>query len=266
MRVVAVGFTPVKGTRHASYDAVTLDAHGPVGDRAFCLVDVARRRVLRTVQNPSLLAVRSRWDGRSLQLVLPSGDDATAAPVASGEQVSCDYWGREVALDLLDGPHAALASSYLGTPGPAGRRTAGRGRVRRPGQRGHDGVGAAARRAARPAGAGCGDGEVPGHPRGRHRRRTLRRGGVGGPRAPRGRGPDPRERAHPALRGHRPRPGHRRCGRRGPSGPSRPVPEPPRATRASASTPTSSSRARSGPATRSRCRRISRPGRRPASC
>ena len=113
MRVTSVGFAPVKGTRHASYDAVLLDAHGPVGDRAFCLVDVPRRHVLRTVRNPSLLAVRSCWDGDCLQLLLPSGEDATAAPVRSGEQVTCDYWGREVALDLLDGPHAALASSYL---------------------------------------------------------------------------------------------------------------------------------------------------------
>lgn len=116
MRVAAVGFTPVKGMRHASYDAVVLDEHGPVGDRAFCVVDVPRRRVLRTVQNPSLVAVRARWDGQVLDLVLPSGETASAAPILSGERVTCDYWGREAALDLLDGPHAALASSWLGFP------------------------------------------------------------------------------------------------------------------------------------------------------
>ena len=116
MRVTAVGFTPVKGTRHASYDAVVLDEHGPVGDRAFCVVDVPRRRVLRTVQNPSLLAVGARWDGRVLDLVLPSGETASAAPAPSGERVTCDYWGREAALDLLEGPHAALVSSWLGIP------------------------------------------------------------------------------------------------------------------------------------------------------
>lgn len=116
MRVAAVGFTPVKGLRHASYDAVVLDEHGPVGDRAFCLVDVPRRRVLRTVQNPSLVAVRARWDGRVLELVLPSGETASAAPTPSGEAITCDYWGREAALDLLDGPHATLISSWLGFP------------------------------------------------------------------------------------------------------------------------------------------------------
>ena len=116
MRVAAVGFTPVKGMRHASYDAVVLDEQGPVGDRAFCVVDVPRRRVLKTVQNPSLVAVRARWDGHVLDLALPSGETASSVPTPSGERVTCDYWGREAALDLLDGPHAALVSSWLGFP------------------------------------------------------------------------------------------------------------------------------------------------------
>ncbi|MFC4782836.1 MOSC domain-containing protein [Nocardioides sp. MAHUQ-72] len=116
MRVVSVGFAPVKGTRWATYDAVTLDRHGPVGDRAFCLVDVAARQVLRTVQNPTLLAVRSHWDGRVLELALPSGGVASAPAVPSGERVTCDYWGRPADLALLDGPHAALASAWLGRP------------------------------------------------------------------------------------------------------------------------------------------------------
>ncbi|GAA2147176.1 hypothetical protein GCM10009844_24150 [Nocardioides koreensis] len=111
-----MGFTPVKGLRHTPYDAVVLDEHGPVGDRVFCLVDVPRRRVLRTVQNPTLVAVRPRWDGHVLDLVLPSGETASAAPTVSGERITCDYWGRDAELDLLDGPHAALASSWLGSP------------------------------------------------------------------------------------------------------------------------------------------------------
>ena len=115
MHVARVGFAPVKGTRHASYDAVRLDDRaGPVGDRAFCLVDVAGRRVLKTVQNPSLVAIRSTWDGSRLTLTLPSGEAATSAVTPTGEQVVCDYWGRPAPLTLLDGPHAALASSYLG--------------------------------------------------------------------------------------------------------------------------------------------------------
>jgi uncharacterized protein YcbX len=112
--VAAVGFAPVKGLRHTSYDEVVLDRHGAVGDRAFCLVDVAGRRVLKTVQNPSLVAVRAAWDGSRLALVLPSGEAASAAPQPTGEELVCDYWGRPATLSLLDGPHAALVSSYLG--------------------------------------------------------------------------------------------------------------------------------------------------------
>ncbi len=114
MRVAAVGFAPVKGMRHASYDALVLDRHGPVGDRAFCLVDVARRRVLKTVQNPSLVAIRASWDGSVLRLALPSGEVACSAPEPTGEELVCDYWGRPATLALLGGPQAALASSYLG--------------------------------------------------------------------------------------------------------------------------------------------------------
>ncbi len=116
MEVVSVGFAPVKGTRHLSYDAVTLDAHGPAGDRAFCLVDVERRKVLRTVQNRSLLAVRASWDGERLDLALPSGENVSAAPTPSGEQITCDYWGRSVTHELVVGPHSALLSDYLGKP------------------------------------------------------------------------------------------------------------------------------------------------------
>ena len=54
------GFAPVKGMRHLALDAVDLDARGAVGDRAWCVVDVDRSRVLRTVQHPSLIGVVAR--------------------------------------------------------------------------------------------------------------------------------------------------------------------------------------------------------------
>ncbi|MCD4524069.1 MOSC domain-containing protein [Nocardioides sp. cx-173] len=114
MQVVSVGFAPVKGMRHTSYDQVVLDRHGPVGDRAFCLVDVERRTVLRTVTHRALLAVVAAWDGSVLDLELPDGRRASAPPVLTGEQVTCDYWGRSVTHELTDGPHAALLTSYLG--------------------------------------------------------------------------------------------------------------------------------------------------------
>ena len=116
MKVVRVGVTPVKGTRHPALDLVELDGDGAVGDRLFCLVDPAARRVLRTVQHPRLPAVIARWDRSGLELTLPSGARAGGAPVDTGETVVCDYWGRPVEARLQDGPHAALLSAYLGLP------------------------------------------------------------------------------------------------------------------------------------------------------
>ncbi len=116
MRVVSVGFAPVKGTRHTSYDAVELAAGGPVGDRGLCFVDVAGRRVLRTVQNPSLVALAARREGDDLVVELPSGEVARGVPEPSGERLTCDYWGRPAELDLLDGPWAAAVSAHLGAP------------------------------------------------------------------------------------------------------------------------------------------------------
>jgi len=112
--VRAAGFSPVKGTRHLAFDVLRLDDRGPVGDREWCLVDVGARRVLRTVQHPSLMAVVAGTSGAALELTLPSGESVAGEPVPSGQMVTCDYWGRQVELELTDGPHAELVSDHLG--------------------------------------------------------------------------------------------------------------------------------------------------------
>ena len=112
--VRTAGFTPVKGMRHLAHDRLVLDEQGPVGDRAWCLVDVDARRVLRTIQHPSLISVVARSDGRVLEMTLPAGETVTSEPSPTGETVTCDYWGRPVPLSLTDGPHAALVSEFLG--------------------------------------------------------------------------------------------------------------------------------------------------------
>lgn len=116
MSVVHLGFAPVKGTRHSARDAVALNDHGPVGDRAFCVVDVERSKVLRTIQNRALVAVHSRWDGETLELELPSGASVSGPAEPSGESVTCAYWGRTVTHRLTSGPHAELLSEHLGKP------------------------------------------------------------------------------------------------------------------------------------------------------
>lgn len=112
--VRAASFSPVKGMRHLSHDRIDLDERGPRGDRGFCVVDPERARVLRTVQHPSLISVVARLEDGLLSMTLPDAETVAARPARSGEPLACDYWGRTVDLELLDGPHAALLSDLLG--------------------------------------------------------------------------------------------------------------------------------------------------------
>ncbi len=116
MQVVQLGFAPVKGTRHLPHEEVTLDEHGPVGDRAFCVVDVGRSKVLRTLSNRTLVAVRAQWDGETLTLTSPSGGNASGPAPLTRDTVTCTYWNRTVTHALTSGPHAELLSDHLGKP------------------------------------------------------------------------------------------------------------------------------------------------------
>jgi uncharacterized protein YcbX len=111
--VLSAGFAPVKGTRHLSYPEVRFDRAGPVGDRQYCLVDLAAGRVLKTVQNSPLIAVVSSLTEAGLELTLPTGESISSMPEPTGEVVTSNYWGRAVDLELTDGPHAALMSEWL---------------------------------------------------------------------------------------------------------------------------------------------------------
>jgi len=112
--VRGVGFSPVKGMRHLALDHVDLDELGAVGDRAYCLVDTAQRRVLRTVQHPSLMGVVAQAYDDGLALTLPTGEHVEGPVTDSGETITCDYWGRSVDLALADGQHGELISVHLG--------------------------------------------------------------------------------------------------------------------------------------------------------
>lgn len=114
--IVSVGFTPVKGTRHVRRPQARFDAEGPIGDRRYCLVDVERRQVLKTVQNPSLIGITAELHGEQLELTLPDGRSACAEPEPDDEVLTCEYWKRRTDLSLTGGPHSALLSSWLGRP------------------------------------------------------------------------------------------------------------------------------------------------------
>jgi uncharacterized protein YcbX len=113
MRLTRVGVTPLKGARHEALDAVGLAADGPVDDRTFCLVEPRRRRVVRTVDNPSMMAVRARLSAGVLTtLVGPA--EVTGVPEPTEEVLDCDYWGRRVPLQVQRSGHAALLAEHLG--------------------------------------------------------------------------------------------------------------------------------------------------------
>lgn len=113
MHVERIGFTPLKGARHAAHHSSALDATGPVGDRMFCLVDLARDRVLRTVENPTMLRAVAEVEGHVLRVELPGGT-VEGIPTPTGDLRTVDYWGRDAKVELLDGPWSAAFSEHLG--------------------------------------------------------------------------------------------------------------------------------------------------------
>ncbi len=124
MLVTRIGYTALKGARHLARPAADLTPEGPDGDRAFCLVDVARGRVLRTVENPRLLQTVVRWEGGVLIVSLP-GATIQGVPTSTGDGRTFDYWGRRVALELVEGPWAAAYSAHLGFDVALARARAG---------------------------------------------------------------------------------------------------------------------------------------------
>jgi len=113
MHVERIGFTPLKGARHLTRELADLTMNGPAGDRVFCLVDLSRGRVLRTVENPSLVRVCARWEAGVLSVDLP-GRTVEGVPASSGEILTLDYWGRAAAVERCEGPWAGAYSDYLG--------------------------------------------------------------------------------------------------------------------------------------------------------
>jgi uncharacterized protein YcbX len=113
VHVSRIGLTPLKGARHLARRQVTLDPGGPVGDRDFGLVDPARGRLLRTVEDRTLLQTTAQWADGALTVTLPT-ETVDGVPASTGEHLKVDYWGRATAVEVVDGPWAAAYSRHLG--------------------------------------------------------------------------------------------------------------------------------------------------------
>ncbi|MGJ7440753.1 MOSC domain-containing protein [Aquipuribacter sp. MA13-6] len=119
MHVAALGLSPLKGGSRHRPRSFRLTGNGPEGDRRFALLDPVARRVLRTVENPSLLALRvevttDRQPAVDVLTLHVPGADPVSAPVTGSVRVRADYWGREPELTVLDGPWGEALSAYLG--------------------------------------------------------------------------------------------------------------------------------------------------------
>ncbi len=115
MKVSRIGLAVLKGTRHQARSSVKLTRQGPVGDRLFCLVDEARRQVLKTVEHTSLMASTVTWSDGVLAAEV-AGRRLADAPVHTGRWVEVDYWGRRVDAEILAGPWAHAYSDLVGKP------------------------------------------------------------------------------------------------------------------------------------------------------
>ncbi len=113
MHVDRIGFTPLKGARHLAHPSSELAESGPLGDRSYCLLDPARDRVLRTVENPTMVQVIAAQKDETLTVELPAGI-VEGTPTATGDVRTVDYWGRDAEVELLDGPWSAAFSDHLG--------------------------------------------------------------------------------------------------------------------------------------------------------
>lgn len=115
LTVASFGYSPMKGTRYAA----RLEAQVKKGflqeDRRLCLVDVERRRVIRTVQHPELMAIEVFLTGdlASACIVFPDkkGREVNLTPK---QTIVCEFWGRSVELGLLGTPVNQFFSRYLG--------------------------------------------------------------------------------------------------------------------------------------------------------
>jgi uncharacterized protein YcbX len=113
--VTALAIAPVKGLRVAAVDELEIGPVGPVGDRAFLVVD-AENTLLQTTRTPALLQVAARLEGRLLVLTFPHGRAVSAVPEPGVRAETANYEGRRIAGRLVEGELAEALSEHLQRP------------------------------------------------------------------------------------------------------------------------------------------------------
>jgi uncharacterized protein YcbX len=109
--------TPLKGTalHHPAHLRIT--GNGVVTNRRFYLVD-AQGRLFNGKQHGPLVQVTARFDDerQRLSLLLPGRDALAGTTRELGEAVTTDFYGRDVAGHVVEGPWSAALTEFVGEP------------------------------------------------------------------------------------------------------------------------------------------------------
>lgn len=119
MRTVSrLSIAPVKSMELHHPDRIRLEAWGARGDRSLYLVDRDGRLFTGTKLGPLVrVGVELDEDGGALRLTLPDGETAEGSIHADGgERVVTDFYGREIAGTVVQGPWAEALSRFAGAP------------------------------------------------------------------------------------------------------------------------------------------------------
>jgi uncharacterized protein len=112
--VTGLAFTPVKGLRLCTVEALTIGERGVIGDRRFYVID-ARDRMVNGKTIGALSAVVARVDGERLELDFPDGR-VVAEEVRDGAPIRTRFYSLMREDRLVDGPWAAALSEHVGQP------------------------------------------------------------------------------------------------------------------------------------------------------
>ena len=116
VRVAWLAVAPVKGLALERRDEVRLEPYGVADNRRFYVVDADGRRY-GLLRDGRLARVIARWseEARRLVLVFPDGRTVDGR-VELGDEVTTDFYGRDVTGRVVDGEFGAALSGYVGRP------------------------------------------------------------------------------------------------------------------------------------------------------
>ena len=118
MQVTRLSVTPIKGLALHHPQSIEVTASGPVGDRAFYLVD-SNDRLTSIARTGALVGVSARWDESRQVLALsgPDGGILIEDTIRLGNSHIADFFGfRKAVGHVVDGEWAQLFSDIAGQP------------------------------------------------------------------------------------------------------------------------------------------------------